>query len=73
MVMSIGWNPFYKNKERTAEPWILHTFPDAFYNQEIRLVACAYIRPEANFTSLEVCIPLFAAALRPPADSGAAS
>ena len=26
MVMSIGWNPFYGNKEKTAEPWILHHF-----------------------------------------------
>jgi hypothetical protein len=24
--MSIGWNPFYANKEKTAEPWILHEF-----------------------------------------------
>lgn len=28
MVMSIGWNPFYKNKEKTAEPWLLHTFEE---------------------------------------------
>lgn len=26
MCMSIGWNPFYQNKEKTAEPWILHEF-----------------------------------------------
>lgn len=26
MCMSIGWNPFYNNKEKTAEPWILHEF-----------------------------------------------
>jgi FAD synthase len=26
MVMSIGWNPFYNNSEKTAEPWILHDF-----------------------------------------------
>jgi riboflavin kinase len=26
MCMSIGWNPFYQNKEKTAEPWILHDF-----------------------------------------------
>lgn len=28
MVMSIGWNPFYNNKEKTAEPWILHDFDE---------------------------------------------
>jgi FAD synthase len=26
MCMSIGWNPFYQNKEKTAEPWVLHDF-----------------------------------------------
>lgn len=44
MVMSIGWNPFFKNKERTAEPWILHEFEEPFYGQELRLVVCGYIR-----------------------------
>lgn len=53
MVMSIGWNPFYGNKEKTAEPWILHKFEEPFYDQEIRLAICGYVRPEANFTSLE--------------------
>jgi riboflavin kinase len=28
MCMSIGWNPFYGNKEKTAEPWLLHTFDE---------------------------------------------
>ena len=56
MVMSIGWNPFYKNKERTCEPWILHDFDEDFYGEELRLLVCAYIRPEQNFTSLEALI-----------------
>jgi riboflavin kinase len=42
--MSIGWNPVFKNKERTAEPWILHDFGGDFYGQHIRLVVCGYIR-----------------------------
>mmetsp|Transcript_5997 Transcript_5997/g.10992 ORF Transcript_5997/g.10992 Transcript_5997/m.10992 type:complete len:180 (+) Transcript_5997:155-694(+) len=53
MVMSIGWNPFYKNKERTCEPWILHDFESDFYGEELRLLVCGYIRSEQNFTSLE--------------------
>lgn len=53
MCMSIGYNPFFADKEKTAEPWILHTFDQPFYGQEIRLVICAYLRPEANFTTLE--------------------
>lgn len=28
MCMSIGWNPFYGNKEKTAEPWILAEFEE---------------------------------------------
>jgi hypothetical protein len=24
--MSIGFNPHYGNSEKTAEPWLLHTF-----------------------------------------------
>ena len=26
--MSIGWNPFFANKHKTAEPWILHEFDE---------------------------------------------
>lgn len=54
MVMSIGFNPFYGNSHKTAEPWILANFSQPFYGEEIRLVVCAYIRPEADFPSLEV-------------------
>lgn len=59
MAMSIGWNPVFNNKEKTAEPWILHDFQpphNDFVGQEIRLVVCAYIRPEANFESLEALV-----------------
>mmetsp|Transcript_30941 Transcript_30941/g.79450 ORF Transcript_30941/g.79450 Transcript_30941/m.79450 type:complete len:384 (+) Transcript_30941:264-1415(+) len=56
MVMSIGWNPYFKNTHRTAEPWILHEFKEPFYGEELRLVVCGYIRPEANFTTLEALI-----------------
>lgn len=31
MCMSIGWNPFYKNEQKTVEPWLLHTFEKDFY------------------------------------------
>eukprot|EP00201_Polytomella_parva_P010840 CAMPEP_0175072126 /NCGR_PEP_ID=MMETSP0052_2-20121109/19702_1 /TAXON_ID=51329 ORGANISM="Polytomella parva, Strain SAG 63-3" /NCGR_SAMPLE_ID=MMETSP0052_2 /ASSEMBLY_ACC=CAM_ASM_000194 /LENGTH=172 /DNA_ID=CAMNT_0016339527 /DNA_START=1 /DNA_END=519 /DNA_ORIENTATION=- len=56
MVMSIGWNPFYGNKQKTAEPWILHDFQESFYGKEIRLLVVGYLRPEANFPSLEALI-----------------
>ncbi|BBM97400.1 riboflavin kinase / FMN hydrolase [Marchantia polymorpha subsp. ruderalis] len=56
MVMSVGWNPYFDNAEKTVEPWLLHDFPEDFYGEELRLVVVGYIRPEANFPSLEALI-----------------
>lgn len=56
MVMSIGWNPYFNNPEKTIEPWLLHDFEEDFYDEELRLVVVGYIRPEANFPSLEALI-----------------
>lgn len=56
MVMSIGWNPYYKNEKRTAEVHILHAFDSDFYGKELRIVMLGYIRPEYNYTSLESLI-----------------
>ncbi|XLR10682.1 hypothetical protein S83_038620, partial [Arachis hypogaea] len=46
MVMSIGWNPYFDNKEKTIEPWILHKFDEDFYGKELWLIIVGYIRPE---------------------------
>jgi len=56
MVMSIGWNPYYKNERRSAEVHIIHDFPEDFYGSPLRLVILAYIRPEQNYPSLEALI-----------------
>jgi riboflavin kinase len=58
MVMSIGWNPFFENQRKTVEPWLLKDFGDDgdFYGRELRLAVLGYIRPEANFVSLESLI-----------------
>ncbi|XP_058197895.1 bifunctional riboflavin kinase/FMN phosphatase [Rhododendron vialii] len=56
MVMSIGWNPYFNNPEKTIEPWLLHDFDDDFYGEDLRLAIVGYIRPEANFPSLESLI-----------------
>ncbi|XP_044462013.1 bifunctional riboflavin kinase/FMN phosphatase-like [Mangifera indica] len=53
MVMNIGWNPYFNNSEKSIEPWLLHEFHADFYGEELRLVIVGYIRPEANFPSLE--------------------
>ncbi|KAJ1557366.1 hypothetical protein HK405_000109 [Cladochytrium tenue] len=52
MVMSLGWNPFYKNERRSAEVHILHAYAEDFYGCELRVVVAGYIRPERNFASL---------------------
>lgn len=56
MVMSIGWNPFYKNERKTVEPHLLHAFEEDFYGQELRLAVTGYLRPEKNYPSLDALI-----------------
>ncbi|KAJ4982076.1 hypothetical protein NE237_032913 [Protea cynaroides] len=56
MVMSIGWNPYFNNTQKTIEPWLLHEFDEDFYGEELRLTIVGYIRPEVNFSSLESLI-----------------
>ncbi|KAG5893130.1 hypothetical protein JTB14_034150 [Gonioctena quinquepunctata] len=56
MVMSIGWNPFYKNSTKSMETHVLHTFDADFYGKELRVVILGYLRPEKNFGSLEELI-----------------
>jgi len=56
MVMSLGWNPFYKNKSLTAEIHIMHQFQTDFYGREMRAVVLGYIRPELDYISREALI-----------------
>ncbi|ANB12104.1 riboflavin kinase [Sugiyamaella lignohabitans] len=56
MVMSVGWNPFYGNKKRSAEIHIIHKFSDAFYGAAIKFMILGYIRPELNYVSKEALI-----------------
>ncbi|KAL0580753.1 riboflavin kinase [Marasmius crinis-equi] len=56
MVMSLGWNPFYKNKRLTAEIHVMHEFKNDFYGIEVKAVVLGYIRPELDFTSREALI-----------------
>lgn len=53
MVMSVGWNPFYKNKEKSMETHIIHKFEDDFYGKILKIVILGYIRPEMDFSSIE--------------------
>lgn len=56
MVMSIGWNPFYKNSVRSVEVHIIHTFPKDFYGVRMNLVILGFIRPEFDYVSKEALI-----------------
>ncbi|KAI2787379.1 Riboflavin kinase [Penicillium oxalicum] len=70
-VLSIGYNPFYKNTVRSVEIHILsqltepsptavpqpkfHRMPD-FYGTQLNLLILGYIRPEYDYVSLEALI-----------------
>ncbi|KAL0118571.1 hypothetical protein PUN28_009321 [Cardiocondyla obscurior] len=52
MVASIGWNPYYKNEKKSLEVHLIHTFPEDFYGEELKVIITGYIRPEKDFSSL---------------------
>ncbi|CAH8624052.1 unnamed protein product [Schistosoma rodhaini] len=52
MVMSIGWNPYFKNIKRSVEVHILHRFEENFYGDTIKVIAVKYFRPEYDFPSI---------------------
>lgn len=52
-VLSIGYNPFFKNANKTVEAHILHEFPEDFYGSELSLVILGYIRPQLDFQNLD--------------------
>ncbi|KAH6618068.1 riboflavin kinase [Chaetomium sp. MPI-SDFR-AT-0129] len=56
MVMSIGYNPFYKNTVRSAEVHVLHKFHADFYGAEMRLLIAGYVRKELDYSGLEALI-----------------
>ena len=56
MVMSIGYNPFYKNTVRSAEVHVLHKFGADFYGVEMRLLIAGFIREEKDYSGLEALI-----------------
>ncbi|KAJ4150134.1 hypothetical protein LMH87_010899 [Akanthomyces muscarius] len=56
MVMSIGYNPFYKNTVRSAEVHVLHQFSQDFYDAHMRLLIAGFIREEKDYKSLEALV-----------------
>ncbi|KAI0080724.1 riboflavin kinase [Panus rudis PR-1116 ss-1] len=56
MAMSLGYNPFYKNKQLTAEIHVIHKFQTDFYGHEMKAIVLGYIRPELDYVSREALI-----------------
>lgn len=56
MVMSIGYNPFYKNTVRSAEVHVLHRFDADFYGARMRLLILGFIREEKDYEGLDALI-----------------
>jgi FAD synthase len=50
-VVSVGWNPFYKNEKKTIEAHLLENLDD-FYGERLEVALCGFLRQEANFASL---------------------
>ncbi|KYK54963.1 Riboflavin kinase [Drechmeria coniospora] len=56
MVMSIGYNPFYKNTVRSAEVHLLHRFKADFYDCHMRLLLLGFIREEKDYKSIDALV-----------------
>ncbi|MCJ1381583.1 riboflavin kinase [Xylographa soralifera] len=55
-VLSIGYNPFYKNTVRSVEVHVLHSFPRDFYGAHMNLLILGFVRPELDYVSKEALI-----------------
>jgi riboflavin kinase len=56
MVMSIGYNPFYRNTLRSAEVHVLHSFAADFYGAAVALCILGFVRPEYDYVSVEALV-----------------
>lgn len=55
-VLSIGYNPYYKNTHRSIEIHILANFPADFYGATLSLLILGFIRPEYDYVSKEALV-----------------
>ncbi|KAJ4322339.1 riboflavin kinase [Neodidymelliopsis sp. IMI 364377] len=55
-VLSIGYNPYYKNTTRSIEIHILANFEKDFYGAELSLVILGFIRPEYDYVSKDALV-----------------
>ncbi|KAL9086845.1 MAG: hypothetical protein Q9159_003933 [Coniocarpon cinnabarinum] len=55
-VLSIGFNPFYKNQKRSVEVHVIHDFQADFYNASMNLSILGFIRAEQDYQDLDALI-----------------
>ena len=70
MVMSLGWNPYFRNEKRSAEVHLINSvneeeasaaeqarqfLPD-FYGEQMRVWVVGYLRDERNYDSMQSLI-----------------
>ncbi|KAJ2450728.1 riboflavin kinase [Coemansia sp. RSA 2336] len=53
MVMSLGWNPYFKNQVKSAEVHIIHDYASDFYGKLLKVAILAYVRAERDYESLD--------------------
>ncbi|RKF77314.1 Riboflavin kinase [Golovinomyces cichoracearum] len=56
MVISIGYNPFFKNTTRSAEAHVLAGFEKDFYGCEMRVCLLGFVRNEEDYENAEALI-----------------
>ena len=56
MVMSVGWNPYYKNSVRSVEVDVMHDLKGDFYGARMRLLMLGFVREELDYISKEALI-----------------
>ncbi|KAF2027154.1 riboflavin kinase [Setomelanomma holmii] len=55
-VLSIGYNPYYKNTQRSIEIHILANFPRDFYGATLSLIILGFIRPEYDYVNVDALV-----------------
>ena len=56
MVMSVGYNPFFKNECKSYEVHILNEYSEKFYGFTVAVTVKGFIRNQSTFDSVECLI-----------------
>ncbi|XP_059558214.1 riboflavin kinase-like [Myotis daubentonii] len=56
MVVSIGWNPCYKNMKKSMETHVIRAFKEDCYGEILNVAIAGHLGPEKNLDSLESLI-----------------